>query len=147
MNFFKSFILISLFSLITLAGCSNRHDVKVTEVFKTNILDDDAKMFSFSIVFVNQDRTNKKGSPDGQQRQKQGKGNKPQRGSSNTKVKLENQMTEELEERLVEKLEETGYCRKGYFELERTLNRSVYTIKGECSESATTEDRTTFINK
>ena len=48
---------------------------------------------------------------------------------------------------LREKLEENGYCRKGFFELNRTLNKSIYTIHGECNESATAADRKNFIKQ
>lgn len=156
MKFIVSFIL--LLSLFILSGCSSKNDAKITEVFKSNILDDDAKMFAFSLVFVYKTAAhgdNKKGNQqkDGKEKRKgKGKNNGGERpsqqgsNSSSKSNKRESQMTEELETRLVEKLKENGYCRKGFFELNRTLNKAIYTIHGECSESATPADRKNFIN-
>ena len=74
-------------------------------------------------------------------------GDKPHNQPSNNKNSLERQLTEELETRLVQRFEDNRYCRKGFFELNRTFNRTIYTIHGECSESATPADRKNFINK
>ena len=152
----KNTLVVFLISLFILSGCSSKNDAKITEVFKSNILDDDAKMFAFSLVFVY--KTAAHGDNNKGNQQKQGKekrkgknngGERPSQQDSNSSSKSnkrESQMTEELETRLVEKLKENGYCRKGFFELNRTLNKSIYTIHGECSESATPADRKNFIN-
>ncbi|WP_157960483.1 hypothetical protein [Marinimicrobium alkaliphilum] len=41
-------------------------------------------------------------------------------------------------------LAHTGFCREGYLELDRRLNRALMWIRGECREGATQEDRTRF---
>ena len=87
-----------------------------------------------------------------QKRSKQGKGrgkrndtdNNPKMQRSDKKQKRQDKMAHELKSRLAEKLEENSYCRKGYFELERSLNKTIYTIRGECNESATAADRKSF---
>ncbi|WP_426359393.1 hypothetical protein ACPUVO_03875 [Pseudocolwellia sp. HL-MZ19] len=128
-------------------------------MFRSNILDDNAKIFTFSLVFSykntaqNNEDVGEQQKQDNAKGKKRGKGkrgekNKQQNSKSSSKSnKQETQMTEELETRLAERLEVNGYCRKGFFELKRTLNKSVYTIHGECSENATAIDRKNFINK
>ncbi|WP_159820755.1 hypothetical protein [Colwellia sp. 20A7] len=158
----KNTIVVFLITLFILSGCSSKYDNKITEVFRSNIVGD-TKMFSFSLVFVykttaqddNNDDSNEVKSH--KQAKERGKGKRGDKGgerpnkqelkSSNKSNKRDNQMTNELETRLVEKLEENGYCRKGFFELKRTLSKSIYTIHGECNESATPADRKNFINK
>lgn len=152
MSTLKTAFILSVLTLLLLTGCSAKYDVKVTEVFRSNILDDDAKMFTYSIIFVNRSSLESKGddskgrrSKEGRQGRNKGGNNRPNKQGGEQKESLESYMTEVLETRLIEKLEDNNYCRKGYFELERTLNKSIYTIQGECSESATSEDRQRFI--
>ncbi|WP_440876383.1 hypothetical protein [Thalassotalea sp. PLHSN55] len=56
---------------------------------------------------------------------------------------LEAHVYQMLEQQLVD----NQYCRDGYFELEKSLNRGVIVVKGECIESATEQDRVRFENK
>ena len=49
-------------------------------------------------------------------------------------------------EKLETKLSETGYCRESYMELDNYFVRGRSQIRGECKDSATAEDRMTFIN-
>lgn len=142
---FPNKIVALLFCSFFICACSSKHDLKITEVFKPEILDNGAKMFTFSLIFVNKSPT-EKGRDQPQNKQKQGKGGHSDKQSRQTNNSIENQMTEELEQRLVDRLEENNYCRKGHFELTRTLNKSVYSIRGECSESATAEDRENYVN-
>lgn len=149
-----------LLALFLITGCSSKYDVTITEVFRTNILNDDAKMFTFSIVFVNHTDPEKKDNYTDERQKKTRDGNKRggKRGNqtegngrsakqgAHKRDSLEDLMITELEERLLDKLEENNYCRKGYFELSRTLNKSIYTINGECNESATPSDKKVFKN-
>lgn len=41
----------------------------------------------------------------------------------------------------------TGYCRQGYFELFRDDNRNGFSLRGECREAASDEDKTRFSNE
>ncbi len=151
MAFLKTTLFLLLLSLLVITGCSNNNDVKITEVFRSNILDNNAKMFTFSIIFINRSTSPKRGDGYSDARQKtdrqgNGRGNKGNSGGKGKKQGSSHmvQMSEELETRLVERFEDNGYCRKGFFELDRTLNKTIYTIHGECSESATSEDRKNF---
>lgn len=51
---------------------------------------------------------------------------------------------EALSRRVEEVLERTGYCRDGFFELYRQPIRRGLTLRGECREAATSEDRAAF---
>lgn len=42
------------------------------------------------------------------------------------------------------KLKQTGFCREGYVELESSIKARVATVRGECRESASPEDRERF---
>ncbi|PKG81395.1 hypothetical protein CXF85_18155 [Colwellia sp. 75C3] len=157
MIFFKSTFCVLLLSLFVITGCSS-NEVKITEVFRSDIRADNAKLFTFSIIFVRNAEPELPKGHDGnidnkQKRSKQGKGrgkrnntdNNPKVQRSDTKQKRQDKMARELESRLAEKLEDNSYCRKGYFELERSLNKTIYTIRGECNESATAADRKNFL--
>ena len=139
-----------------MTGCSS-NEVKITEVFRSDIRADDTKLFTFSIIFVRNAKSELPKDHDenfgkNQKRSKQGKGrgkrndtdNNPKMQRSDKKQKRQDKMAHEFKSRLAEKLEENSYCRKGYFELERSLNKTIYTIRGECNESATAADRKSF---
>ncbi|TYK65709.1 hypothetical protein [Colwellia echini] len=152
----KKPLIMLLLSLVAITGCSSKHDMKITEVFRPNILENDAKMFTFSIIFVNPDKSassgkqetpkKDKGEGRGRSGKKKGEG-QGKKGGSSKKDNIEDLMAEELEIRLLDKLEDNNYCRTGYFELDRTFNKSIFTLHGECNESATLSDRNKFPSK
>lgn len=51
-------------------------------------------------------------------------------------------------ERLLENtayvVEHSGYCREGFFELDRSISRYHLWVRGECKDSATTDDQQSF---
>lgn len=49
-----------------------------------------------------------------------------------------------LTRRIEDVLAETGYCREGFFELYRQRQRGELSVRGECREAATAEDRERF---
>lgn len=49
-----------------------------------------------------------------------------------------------LSRRVQEVLEQSGYCREGFFELYRQPIRRGLTLRGECREAASAEDRERF---
>jgi hypothetical protein len=49
-----------------------------------------------------------------------------------------------LSRRVEEVLELTGYCRDGFFELYRQAIQRGLTLRGECREAATGQDRAMF---
>ena len=52
-----------------------------------------------------------------------------------------------LQEALDAELKKTGYCRKGYMELDRMMQPGQTFIKGECVETASARDREEFPNE
>lgn len=52
-----------------------------------------------------------------------------------------------LNDALEAELKKTGYCRKGFMELDRMMQPSQTFIKGECVETATAKDREAFPNQ
>ena len=51
-----------------------------------------------------------------------------------------------LEEAVARKLEETAYCRNGFFELDTLISYNGGSLRGECRETATDNDRDQFPN-
>ncbi len=157
MLLFRTTFVVILLSLLLIAGCSSKHDIKVTEVFRSQIGSDDAKLFTFSIIFVGNPASKIAANDDKnlaekptKSRQNKGRGkknntdNNPKKQRSDKKEKRQDRMNSELERRLAEKLADNNYCRKGFFELERSLNKTIFTIRGECNDSATAADRQNF---
>lgn len=155
MMFLKAIFVVSLLSLFVITGCSSKNDIQIIEVFRSKIGTNDAKLFIFSIVFVSSAESKSSGINDKnperkheQTRQGKNRGkknnidNKPNKQQS--KQKQQDEMIDELETRLADKLAENNYCRAGFFELERSLNRTIFTIHGECNESATAADKKNF---
>ena len=67
-------------------------------------------------------------------------GDKPDREA------MMNRFKKVVYEKLETKLSETSYCRESYVELDNYFVRGRSQIRGECKDSATAEDRMTFIN-
>lgn len=88
---------------------------------------------------------------------KKGEGNRPKgsNGSNQSNANIAQQRNNErllqleqmLFEQLDDKMQETGYCREGYMVLSQELGKNILSVKGECHESATSEDRAKFINQ
>ncbi len=138
-------------------GCSSHSSSQVTEFFSTTIMEDDSKRFYFSLIISNQTEANKSEGQKQSQRSKGGvgKGSGSRKGR-NSKSQTDQQPVQqpkvnkrvfELEERLINKLALNNYCRTGYMELERNIGKALMSIRGECHESATEEDRQHFINR
>jgi hypothetical protein len=156
MFFLKTPTLILLLSLLLISGCSS-NEMNIIEVFHSDIQADDTKLFTFSIIVVRNSASEK---PAGEGRSmdtkrkknRQGKGrgnknstdNKSSKQPSEKKEKQQDKITNELESRLAETLADNNYCRAGFFELERSISKTIFAIKGECNESATGADRDNF---
>ena len=147
----KNIILISLsISALTLSGCSSnsskRHGGMPTEVFVTHIKPDGSKIFNYSLI--------KKMPNQGQMGQGMGKGGGMHGGMGGgmkggkkpDMSKMKAKMEEKANKKLNLKLAETGYCREGFMELDSFFERGHVTIKGECNETATAQDKKTFPN-
>jgi hypothetical protein len=147
----KNIILISLsITALTLSGCSSnspkRQGGMPTEVFVTHINPDGSKVFNYSLI--------KKMPTQGQMGKGMGKGGGMHGGMGGSMKggkkpdmsKMKAKMEEKANKKLNLKLSETGYCREGYMELDSFFERGHVTIKGECNETATEQDKKTFLN-
>ena len=144
-------LLISLtVATLSITACSSnspkRQSGMPTEVFVTQIKPDGSKVFNYSLI---------KNMPNqGQMGKGRGKGGGMHGGMSGgmkggkkpDMSKMKAKMEEKANKKLNLKLAETGYCREGYMELDSFFERGHVTIKGECNESATAQDKKTFIN-
>ncbi len=142
--------------LITLPACSNTKEPKTESFFHTQIRDDSSKEFTFSLIFSRNEKEVGKetqGSSPTQKRDRgngsgkgQGKGSK--RGSSSVTAKSNtisaskaDRMQATFHQYLDLKMQESEYCKTGYLTLERNFIGAIYSLRGECNESATKEDR------
>ncbi len=140
-------LIISLtIATLSITACSSnspkRHGGKPSEVFVTHIKPDGSKVFNYSLI--------KKMPNQGQMGKGMGKGGGMHGGMKGGKKpdmsKMKAKMEEKANKKLNLKLVETGYCREGYMELDSFFERGHVTIKGECNETATAEDKKTFPN-
>ena len=110
-----------------------------TDVFATQIKDNDAKIFGFSMLTGPAHDE----APDGGQRPLRADKSKSPRGGADN---YEQKMTL-LHNRVEQKLAETGYCRQGYIEIDTYETDQRIHLMGECNESATTADKNQFPNR
>ncbi len=124
-------------SALALSGCSSQDKKRpsFTETFETEISQDGSKRFVYQ---VSPDRAkggrpphNRDGKPPSREGQK----------SSNRATKV----AEKTEALLQEKLAKTEFCQDGYRVLDSFFERGRYTIRGECRDEASEEDRAKFI--
>ena len=149
-----SFFLVLLFAI---TGCSSKGKPQMTDFFRTEIRDDGSKMFTFTVVVSkHRGESNKQESqPHKQTNRERGSGGK--RGSGNKRGGQANkvadgdrrgdsdQMAELFEELFQKRMVKSRYCRESYIELERGFSGTMFTLRGECRESATNEDRKHFL--
>ncbi len=144
-------LLISLtISTLTITACSSnspkRHGSMPTEIFVTQIKTNGSKIFNYSLIkkMPNQGKGQMgKGKGGGKHG---GMGGGMKGGKKPDMSKMKAKMEEKAVNKLAKKLSETGYCREGYMELDSFFERGHVTIKGECNETATAQDKKTFPN-
>lgn len=130
----------------TLAGCSSGPDRKpppLQQRLHTSITDNGSKMFVFQMVRASTERAARSGGgragpPDGGGRGGRGGGRGGKGGMDPEKMLLQ------AHEALQQQLEETGFCREGYMTLDEKAERGLLAIRGECTETATQQDREQF---
>lgn len=135
--------------LFLLSACAGRQEKPVEEIFVTQIRADNSKMFAFTLKSEKTERGDK---PHDKTAAKQGKGRKGGgrgKAAGKTANKAEsrerkNPLADMFEQRLEQRLSQSGYCSAGYIELERYATRGAMTVRGECNDSATANDRQRF---
>jgi len=153
----KLFYVFALLAIVLLsAGCSNtRKKPEPIEVFDTQISDDGTKVFVYRLEMPKKSETLNKGSRGNGKRGGRGDGTKGGRGSGRSSDREKpmarseqsnNKMDSKLEGGLEKILTDNTYCRDGYYELDRHRTLSDISIRGECRDEATEEDRRKFPN-
>ncbi|HHL31310.1 MAG TPA: hypothetical protein ENJ41_01905 [Oceanospirillales bacterium] len=141
-------LLISLsVAALSLSACGSnsarRQGSMPKEIFVTYIKPNGSKVFNYSLI--------KRMPSQGQMGKGMGKGmhggmGGMKGGKKPDMNKMKAQMQAKATKKLGLKLAESGYCREGYMELDSFFERGHVTIKGECNDSATAQDREKFIN-
>jgi hypothetical protein len=100
--------------------------------FATTILDDDTKLFTYSV------RINR-GGPDGLGSQRP-----PGRGEGGEQKQQRRPSARASQKGVEAMLMQNGYCRDGYVVLEQYEERTKYIVRGECRDAANDQDRARF---
>lgn len=135
----KWWILVAL-SLSLLMGCSSagRNYVKseMNETLEVEVLPNESKMFTYRLRWPEDQIPNHiRISRDGKD---------SRRDFYEGGVQVGRNTRERLMENTAYVVEKVGYCREGFFVLDRSISRYHLWIRGECKESATAEDHQKF---
>ncbi|WDD99674.1 hypothetical protein [Thalassomonas actiniarum] len=135
--------------LCLLSACSSRQEKSVEEIFVTQIREDNSKMFAFTLrqeKAARSDKTRDKMATGKQGKRGKGAGRNKSAGRGE-KQERENPLATVIQQKLEQRLNQSRYCTTGYLELERYASRAGMTVRGECNESATADDRLRFPNR
>ncbi len=156
-----SYILVFFVSLSLVACASNeKKPPEIKEEFATKIENNGLKLFTYTVTMaMPEDRSGgmrggmgggggmRGGGMGGGGRGGGGmRGGGMKNGAKSDREATTNRFQDIVYEKLKTKLSETGYCRESYTEINKYFVRGRSQIRGECNESATEEDRMTFIN-
>lgn len=152
--------LIIPFALICVTGCSSNQKSEVPQGYlATKIFEDGSKQFVYTVDLPESTGKGKRGGGSGRPGNVaghvQGGSNRGLTGGvsagtgSRSKGGGRGQQGKAslLQEALDAELKRTGYCRKGYMELDRMMQTTQTFIKGECVETASITDREEFPNE
>jgi len=148
---FRNIIVVLVVPLFLFACASNeKRQPEIKEVFVTDIKENGDKLFSYSLIMSSPQKGMNGGAMGrGMSRGSSGMGGDMQgrKGAGNPgRESMMSRMKAMINEKLEAKLSETGYCRKGYVELDSHVGRGRSQIKGKCKEDATDSDRKMFAN-
>jgi hypothetical protein len=147
---------------VFLAACSSNQKYELPQGYlATNITEDGSKQFVYTVDLQDTAPQGKRGKGNGRPGNvaghvrgssnrglsagvsagtsgggKGGKGGRGQQGRASV-----------LNDALEAELKKTGYCRKGFMELDRMMEPAQTFIKGECVETASDHDREEFPNE
>lgn len=151
-----SYILVFFVSLSLVACTSNeKKPPEIREEFATKIEKNGLKLFTYTVTMaMPEDRSGgMRGGMEGGGGMRGGgmggggmRGGGMKNGAKSDREATMNRFQDIVYEKLKTKLSETGYCRDSYTEINKYFLRGRSQIRGECNESATEEDRMTFIN-
>lgn len=125
---------------LALGACSTggRQFGQMIESLEVDLRDNGSKLFVYRLEHPYADNTSRA-------RVYRSAGDTPQREQPRD---LEGRRTYlQLQRNTERALQQTGYCREGYFELDRRMSSTVLWLRGECREGASEEDRERFARK
>lgn len=165
------YLLTPLLLVIGLSACSNKPELNATPLFHSQITQDNGKLFKFYLLMHRgDDAPNEQGNRMAKSAKPE-KGNKPKKeggrsgrgkGKDNgpstdagskeemamqAKNKQQLRLAELLQKALEQEIEDNGYCRRGYRTFEEKITRGMLSIKGECYDSATAQDKKRFVSR
>ncbi|WP_041523227.1 hypothetical protein [Gilvimarinus agarilyticus] len=146
MDIVKPMRYLPILAVLTLAACSSGPKQKpaLIEHFSTEILDNGSKLFVYEAVAQATDNTRGKGRGGGGRGEPPSGGGRGGQGRNGPQDAGADKVDDRIKEMIDNKLAETGYCREGYMSLEESVKRGQILVRGECTETATEEDRATF---
>jgi hypothetical protein len=159
MKFIKRFIILFIiFSLTACAPQSRRmENLEVEEKFVPYITETGLKIFIYTVSMkgAGEQGDSRGGAKSTGERGGSRRGTKPtggrgggsHGGTTPDRDSMEKSIKEKIEQKLLAKLTETGYCREGYLELGSSIGKRESSIRGECKEGATEEDRQVFLSE
>lgn len=136
----KRGILLVLAALLML-GCSTNNgrsyvETVMAETLEVEILPNTSKMFTYRLRWPEDQVPSHINVARG--------GNNPGRGFAQGGVDLGRDTYERLRTNTAYVVEQSGYCREGFFELDRSISRYHLWIRGECKDGATAADQQAF---
>ena len=148
-------------ALVCAGGCSSNQKNEMPQGYlATQITDDGSKQFVYTVDLPDKVRQGKRGKSNGRPGNVaghvQGSSNRGisagvsagtgSGGKGGGRARGQQGQTALLNDALAAELKKTGYCRKGYMELDRMMQPGQTFIKGECVEAASDHDREEFPN-
>lgn len=132
--------LLVILGLVLLAGCSSsgRSYVKseMAETLEVEILPNTSKMFTYRLRWPEEHIPS--------HIQVSRSGSDTRRDFAQGGVELGRNTHERLLENTAYVVEHSGYCREGFFELDRSISRYHLWVRGECKDSASAADQQAF---
>ncbi len=137
----KVLILAALVTLVGGCGTAGRSYVEtaMVETLEVEILPNTSKMFTYRLRWPEEHIPS-------HVRVERGGGN-PAREFQHGGVDVGRSTYERLLENTAYVVERAGYCREGFFELDRSISRYHLWIRGECKEGASEADHALFNGK
>lgn len=131
-------------AVIAIAACGSAElKTTETETFAPQIFADGTKTFTYTLEDHSRPKTRTYIQLQDQRLQDiQNQGESPEPPEEQLRVRAQLRFYRLLEA----KLEQTGFCRKGYIELESDIGIDESMLRGECRDTATAEDRERFDN-
>jgi hypothetical protein len=132
--------ILMLMAVILLIGCGTAGrsyvETEMAETLEVEILPNASKMFTYRLRWPEE-------SIPSHIRVARG-GTNPGREFARGGVDVGRGTYERLLENTAHVVEQSGYCRAGFFELDRSISRYHLWVRGECKDSATSSDRQSF---